>query len=248
MKILLIFVIFAVCFSLPINDETVFNDIFEEALSTIKSQSYQHPFDVLKTASRQCISEKLKLKENGHKLVPKKVGVTAVVSAATLCIEDKNLIYGKTFDQKVEQISSTSALTNKIDCIKKRLKELQPDSDLLDGFDENNMENDENVCSQTISYIEYGMALKFDEQESNYKAVGINHCVNRNVNESKIHAYRLLLLIYTQPENADFLKIEKQNEIARGRKLDEKSFKCILSIIEEKFQIEENVVLIIKEN
>jgi hypothetical protein len=233
------FLLVAATVALPIVGDRIFSEIFDVTMAGIVAKSDQPPYKYLRSADRQCMREKLKMEANGHRLVSKVSGLFAVVSAASLCTANIASYYDEVFDAKVTKITSNPSLTSHVDCLKERLHELQPTSDLLDGFNADQTSPD---CSFILANTDLGMTKKLDESTARYRQLGIEHCMARDLNESKANAYRLLVLIYTQPENAEKLEREKRESNARAKKQDAKLFGCIVSGIEGKFDVDENVL------
>jgi hypothetical protein len=233
----IIFVIISVASSNPIPARKSFNDVFDLTIGVFAMKGNQAPFNHLKTANRECMREKLKLAVNGEKIIVQNLGIYAVTAAAVACLDNPDPIYDESFDGKLQRLAAINVYNNKIDCLKQRLFELQPESNLLVDFDVQHMTNTADEC-KLVAITEGGMMKTIKSMDEKYAGMGIERCMAIDAMMVKINGYNLLVLTYSQPdmaaEMAEYRKKMKEQSMTRDKLL----LKCTMEKIDE--QLNEN--------
>jgi hypothetical protein len=228
----IIFGVIAVVSSNSVATKKSLNDIFNLTIREIAKSGNHAPFNHLKTANRECMREKLKLAVNGDKLVGQNIGARAVVAAAGVCLDNPESISKVIVDKTFKKLPEIGEYNGKVDCIKQRLFELQPDSKLLVNFDVQHMKNTKDDCKE-VANIELRLmkGLKITDVEN--AKIGIEQCMAMDVMEMKISALSSYVLAYSQPEMAAEMAEFKKKIIEMFMKRNQLLFKCTMEKFDE---------------
>jgi hypothetical protein len=86
-----------------------------------------YPAKYLKNTNLDCVKERLKLAQNGNKLVELGVGISATTGAGIMCLDDERIIYHNAFDEMIKNIlKQKDGLKSNLDCIKRKLHQVEP--------------------------------------------------------------------------------------------------------------------------
>ncbi|KAG5668589.1 hypothetical protein PVAND_016525 [Polypedilum vanderplanki] len=218
------------------DNKLTFNKIYMQAFENFNEENNVH--HLLKDTKRECVRTKLKLEENGEKIVGIKLGLAAVRAAASVCLENSTPAFEAIFNRKVMKIQSSGIQKEKVNCLKLKLYELngEENSDILGNFEPCDIENVEEECSTTFEAEKKLWKILMNYKKID-KSLGIENCLNRNHKKKKERSQRLIVLVFTQPENENLMNEERRRALLRYKSLNQKLYDCVMEKIEEIFEI-----------
>jgi hypothetical protein len=231
MKFLIFLLVITSAWSLPVTQKDKFNSIFDYTLGKIAKEKIDPNFTFFKTASRECMMEKLKLPENGEKKILVSTGVFTILAAAAVCLKNPDITFGEKFDQKLQLLNSLEPLKGKVDCLKQKLYELQPESYLLHDFKPDEVKID---CKWTAD-TERGLQSELEKRQIFRRERNITQCMGLDEVSEKIYSYKFLVVVYSEPQDAASLDGLRRNLILREEENGRKLFKCLFEKLEEEF-------------
>jgi hypothetical protein len=104
------------------------NSVIDVSSAVFKKYGDDEMSQLLNNANRECLKNRLKLDENGGKLVRLDLAIFVAFPLSLLCLDDAR----KEFEAALVRNSRDGP-----ECLMQRLMELEPESRLLDGFESN---------------------------------------------------------------------------------------------------------------
>lgn len=119
-------------------DSTLTLNEIKTKLLAAKNDDSEEDLDVISKfitkTNQTCVDQMLNIEKYGRKKVKILLGFSAVRMAAALCYENPNELFGNYFDNFVEIVRKDEDQREKVDCYKLKLKEIEPNSELLNGL------------------------------------------------------------------------------------------------------------------
>ncbi|KAG5669461.1 hypothetical protein PVAND_017348 [Polypedilum vanderplanki] len=221
----LIFILFALInltLSDSIDDDTfTFNELKDNYMMQLQYHRDHPVFGSLVNSDKSCINEKLKIHENGEKEVRRNLGSEAVKIATILCHKNPYRIFDAIFKGEMQINKLNEEYKRNLNCIKLKLKEIDPNSDLIENFEisqneiENCKENSEVLIIFDVIHENFIRDCNFDNTEENFKA-----------------NLQWIVTALTQEENSDATRAAMLQHRILSIKNGEKLIECALKSVE----------------
>ncbi|KAG5666606.1 hypothetical protein PVAND_014623 [Polypedilum vanderplanki] len=216
MRLIILFSLLGLTFATLVN----LNYIFENSLRIFLESPY---YPSLKNFNQKCIKEKIKINQNGGKLIDSELGFNFMMTTAILCISDKYSIYNEILNDDLQDVLTPP----NIECHMKRLKELQQDSKFLDVYNFN-----QTIICDTPMWILLNKEKERDEKHRMYKEYEIFDCLENEIkNEERFYIKQAIAKKFQIQSNEIFEKV-KEEFFQDMQNINEQEFKCIYKKIQ----------------
>jgi hypothetical protein len=198
---------------------------------TILTKSDNYPNSELKKTDSRCIAEKLKMSQNGDKLVSIDLGVNAMTYAAFMCSNVEREIQDIEFDKKIEKISSIKEyLADEINCVKAQLHKFEPSSQFLHEF--NPVEDAPEEC-EVFDEFESGLIEVFKKSKADHIELGIGNCFDDDEKNLRVNTriYKMIIAALREPQDQIELGNLKNEFTNDAIKDSHNIFKCIMGSV-----------------
>jgi hypothetical protein len=224
MKILIFFSFFALAFSHPADDKRTLSSVFRATCSQLNGE--------LKNASHECMKERLRLTDNGKKLVLPTVGEILVKTAATLCLGERDVLFITPIERMAASMAKQNISNEMLDCAKLKLSELQPQSDLLEGFNPSGMNSSTDDNCKVLENIERWISGIITNWTKRHQSLNIEMCMAKDMSEVRTNMYRLLVAVKNQPLNVAALNEQKRKMVGNVAREKEDIVMCLIEKLE----------------
>lgn len=204
----------------PIKQDSL-NNIYKRLIPAVES--------IVKNINHECVQNKLNLPKNGNKIVKGEQGLLLLTFAAYLCSDELAK------PRMIEKISELKELMRPLDpnvkkCMKTELWKIEPNSPLLDNFENDVTENDENNCKQSKEFTDF---LQFIDRmwsmAEQLLGEDIKKC--RNEEAEKKNMFSLLALV---DENRTEVKNAELEKYINAEMMTQDSFfQCAMKPVED---------------
>jgi hypothetical protein len=141
------------------NGETL-TEVIDRIIESFDDLQSWSCFAQLETIDRECLDERLNVKDNGEKIVDKETAVVTILPAISLCVDSqRDLLHA--FIQTMTAIMFTMN-TDHWDCFKLKLQKIEPNATILEGFDADSMEVNSDECENAMNIN--GMINEFERK------------------------------------------------------------------------------------
>jgi hypothetical protein len=114
-------------------------------------------FAQLETLDRECLDEKLNVKNNGEKIVNEITAAITILPAIALCVDSERDLLHAFIHFMIGYIYND---TDTCDCFKLELQKIEPNATILEAFDADNMKKSSDECEDVVDMKELDRLIK----------------------------------------------------------------------------------------
>lgn len=223
MRNFILFSLFTACvLSAAVRELTTLNDTHRLLKMALLFQRDEEGLKIFKNTDDDCLKNALKLDQIGDKSIDDDFGNFVFASAAIFCTVESE----ENFDFLLDKASAGVEASQNIECYKKRLQEIHPDSYLLSGYTP-----DASVkCNQPVISNE-DIQEKLIIRKKEVDAYGIGNCMNITVKDVEIYLLDEIIAENLQAVRKSISQNFIKDFFKEIKKDDEKILKCSTGVI-----------------
>ncbi|KAG5669460.1 hypothetical protein PVAND_017347 [Polypedilum vanderplanki] len=195
------------------------NEVKTEMMNDFKEigaiPQYQ-TFKLMSETNETCVDEKLKLSQNGNKRISELLVKKACVAATILCHGEPNELLDSSFKMTIKRLKQVVDIDISTDCLKSKLQEYDPHSDLLKGFNINQRKVAECNRNSKVQQL-----IEITRRKSS-ETCGIEF--DEGVKEN----FKMAIIVKNLEENSEAFNTEMVKHRGGLLKIHEKTLECAL--------------------
>lgn len=212
-----------------------FNAIADLCIATVRKDKGKHA-EIFSNIDQDCVRSKLNLSENGDKIISMKSGMVAGFGAAILCLIDTNEeMANSELLQHINSMTTPNEINtiDKLNCIKLKLKELNPSDDLVQNFNLTAISyKPDEICDElTTEQHNKGIQI-FDEGTKLFDTIIPKQCKKLDLKFIMEITYRLYI-IKNENRGTEALNVEIRKILSKVRELIQDIFDCAMIEIKQ---------------